>query len=194
MSERELRKPAEIQPTQLSELSLASVAFLPPNRLQNAARVDGPLIALPAATFSSYVFEQATASEFRSLTTRLGWKATESGLIDPWKGATRAITQTNMREQMIAMREAGQLVGKTEQQMLTSMSRRGALKGFAGAGLAIGANIAMDAYVFSNHRYGTFSAIADGLVLPGLAISPLPWHIKGGLMIGAHALGRIVDR
>ncbi len=175
-----------------SAILFASTYGGPPNRLQNAARIDGPIIALATSTFTSFVLEQATAAEFRSLTGRLGWRVAESGLIDPLLGSTHAINQANMREHLLSMNSRGQLqVG--EKQILNNISRRGALKGFASAGLAIGANIAMDCLIFKEQRYGTASAIADGLVVPGLALAPVPWHLRGPLMCGAHVTGRLID-
>lgn len=189
----EKTSPLQASPDELTNKLFAS-AYLPPNRLQNAARVDGPLIAIPTSMFSSYALEQATAKEFRALTTQLGWKVAEGGLADPWRGVTRSMTQETMRDQLLLMREKGLLQGTAEQQMLSKMSRRGVLKGFAAAGLAVGANIAMDQLIFKDDKYGTFSAISDGIALPGLALAPLPWHLKGALMVGSHSVGRLIDR
>lgn len=173
---------------------LFAAAYLPPDRLQNAARINGPLLAVAASTFTQYVFEQATTGEFQALTSRLGWRAVPAGLVDPWQGAVHSFNQGTMREHLRLMQAGGQLQGAAEQRMLQNMSRRGALKGLFGAGLAIAANIAVDQYLFSHRRYGTATAIADGLIMPGLAIAPLPWHLRATLMAGSHFIGRCLDR
>jgi hypothetical protein len=57
----------------------------------------------------------------------------------------------------------------------------------------IGADIAMDRLIFKKQPEGLATSIADNVVTPLALIAPGSWLVKGGVAIGAHALGRVLD-
>lgn len=96
---------------------------------------------------------------------------------------------TKLRQAMDLNRNAT----AAEWEMMQKPMMRGALKGLAAAGTVIAADMAIDHFLFREQKDGTWSMVADNIVVPGIMFAPGSWVAKSAAAIGVHAIGRMLD-